>query len=403
MVHQDSEGTSKGGLVLGIESSCDDTGVAVVRACDGAILGQAIANQVDIHAPWGGVVPKLAQEAHEAAMDSTVESALQQAGVHAADLEAVAVTVGPGLSLCLKVGVQKARQLAAAHGLKYVAVHHMEAHALVVRASAPVTFPFLCLLVSGGHNLLVIVHGVGRYSLLGSTLDDAVGEAYDKVARLLGLELRPSGGAAVEALAQEGDEQRYKFSMPLRQRPNCNFSYAGLKTAVRLAIEAEAPGPATDDNRQVRADIAASFQRVALAHLEERTRRAAAWALDSEPAIRHLVVAGGVAANKLLRSKLQGVAGEMGLELVVPAPQLCTDNGVMVAWAGVERLALGLWEHLPASSQDDAWVDVRPRWPLTDQRDSRSLSEPRSERKKGIYTSLTALTEAALCVANGRQ
>ncbi|KAK9803673.1 hypothetical protein WJX72_010519 [[Myrmecia] bisecta] len=384
-------------LVLGIESSCDDTGVAVVRS-DGTILGEALATQADIHAPWGGVVPKLAQQAHAAVMDSTVAEALQQAGVSMSDLDAIAVTIGPGLSLCLRVGVEKAHSLAAHHQLRLVPVHHMEAHALVARMGSPVPFPFLCLLVSGGHNQLLLVHGVGRYTLMGATLDDAIGEAYDKVARLLGYDMTPSFGAALERAARGGDAQRFQFSVPMRSRPDCNFSYAGLKTAVRLAIEAEVAGEPSDANAQVRADIAASFQCVAVQHLEERCRRGTRWALESHRGLAHLVVAGGVAANQAVRAGLQRVAAEHGLELVCPPPRLCTDNGVMVAWAGLERLRLGLWEGPPtlASVADtERYVDLRPRWPLTDRVDSRSMPEQRSMRKKRLHQSLTELTEAA--------
>ncbi|EFN53265.1 hypothetical protein CHLNCDRAFT_8322, partial [Chlorella variabilis] len=359
-------------LVLGIESSCDDTGVAVVST-SGRVLGESLATQADIHAAWGGVVPKLAQEAHEAAIDGCVEAALASAGVTPDQLDAVAVTIGPGLSLCLRVGVLKARQLAAAHQLPLIPVHHMEAHALTAAASAAspaatpdlVEFPFLCLLISGGHNLLLLVEGIGQYTQLGTTLDDALGEAYDKVARLLGLDLRPSGGAALEAFAAGGDPRALPLSVPMQRRPTCDFSYAGLKTAVRLAIEEQAP-EATEGNRQVRADIAASFQRVAVQHLEERCRRGVQWAQESHPQVRHLVVAGGVASNRYIRGRLAAVAQAAGLRLVCPPPRLCTDNGVMVAWAGVERLQLGLAEAPPASGEpgEGEWVDLRPRWPL---------------------------------------
>ncbi|DBA72661.1 TPA: glutamated carboxypeptidase, variant 2 [Trebouxia sp. C0005] len=373
--------------------------------------------QADVHAAYGGVVPNLAMEAHKAAMDSCVEDALQQAGVTAQDLSAVAVSVGPGLSLCLQVcpcvhlaglatggscdggdfhvGVRKAHQLAQQHQLKLVPVHHMEAHALVARLAADVPFPFLCMLVSGGHNMLLVAHAVGDYTLMGSTLDDSVGEAFDKIARLLGLDLRPNGGAALEAFAKRGDPHRYPFPVPLRRNSDCNFSYAGLKNSVRLAIQAEAPGEATAANEQVRADIAASFQRVAITHLTERCCRAAVWAKESHPDMQTLIVAGGVACNQTLRASLDDVAQEAGLNLVCPPARLCTDNGVMVAWAGAERLQLGLWQS-PQQDLGAGALDVRPRWPLTDRRDSRSMPAKKSMRKSRIFTSLTDLTAEAL-------
>ena len=306
-------------LVLGIESSCDDTGVAIVSS-SGLILGEALATQAHIHASWGGVVPKLAQEAHAAAIDSCVEKVFSQSGISPSELDAIAVTIGPGLSLCLRVGAMKARQLSVSHPhLPIIPVHHMEAHALVARLPAGLrndlhcshipappftirspTFPFLCVLVSGGHNLILIVEGVGRYVQLGTTLDDALGEAYDKVARLLGLQLIPCGGAALEALARHGDPNSFKYTLPMQKRKTCDFSYAGLKTAVRLSIEkhlgsVELSAPQTPDQDpmgyHVRANIAASFQRVAVAHLEERCRRAIAWAKETHPSIKHLVVA----------------------------------------------------------------------------------------------------------------
>jgi glycoprotease/Kae1 family metallohydrolase len=217
---------------MGIESSCDDTGVAIVAVDDARdarprILANVVCSQAEIHAPFGGVVPKLAQEAHQTAIDNAVDSALRDAGVRAADLEAVGVTIGPGLSLCLRVGVSKARELRAQHGVPVIDVHHMEAHALVARLAEDVPFPFLCLLVSGGHNLMLVVEGIGRFVQLGTTLDDALGECYDKTAR------------ALEALAREGDEDAFSFPVPLKKRRTCDFSFAGLKTSVRLAIERE--------------------------------------------------------------------------------------------------------------------------------------------------------------------
>lgn len=390
-------------VVLGIETSCDDTAAAVVRG-DGVVLGEAIASQAAIHGPWGGVVPNLARAAHEEVIDDVVRRALTEAGVSAADLSAVAVTCGPGLSMCLRVGVRKAQRMSAEYGIPIAPVHHVEAHALVSRLCAgteTVKFPFLALLVSGGHNLLIKARGVGDYTILGTTLDDALGEAYDKTARLLGLPVGGGGGPALEKLALEGDEKRFKFPVPLRQRKNCDFSYAGLKTAARMAIDAEIGGEDVEwdgvDKRQTRADIAASFQAKAVKHLEERMRRALTWALEDTPDLSCVVVAGGVAANATVRSTLVKVVEETGLPLVFPPPKWCTDNGVMVAWTGCERLALGLAE-APVDAEleakhammdpRDVHVNLLPRWPLGE-KDARATGDIKSGKKARIADPLT--------------
>ncbi|KAK9795572.1 hypothetical protein WJX73_003849 [Symbiochloris irregularis] len=307
-------------LVLGIESSCDDTGVAVVSST-GRILGEALVSQAEIHAPWGGVVPNLAMEAHKAAIDQAVQEVLQQAQISASQLDAVAVTQGPGLGLCLRVG-----------------------------------FPFLCLLISGGHSLLLVVHGVGDYTLLGGSIDDAVGEAFDKVARMLNLECRPSGGAAIEALAVRGDSHKVPFPMPLKKRKDCSFSYAGLKTAVMRTVAAAALGEGLDADLQAKADIAASFQRVAVEHLAQRCRRAAVWSKAAHPCLSSLVVSGGV-----------------------------------------ERLNLDLWDPPPAlepAQEED--VDIRPRWPLTNRQDDRFKPEKKTMKRSRLHVSLTELTRQQL-------
>ncbi|CEM04675.1 unnamed protein product [Vitrella brassicaformis CCMP3155] len=396
-------------LVLGIESSCDDTGAAVIRG-DGRVLGEALASQSGVHEQWGGVKPDAAQACHKAAIDGTVDEALRKAGVEPSSLHAVAVTVGPGLSLCLQVGVKKALQLASTHRLPLVRVHHMEAHAMVTRlpqptqqpnpdtSSAPpspgppVTFPALVLLVSGGHNMAVLAKGIGQYKILGSTLDDSIGEAFDKTARLLGIDTIP-GGPLLERLADQGDPNKYAFSLPfaksrnLALRNGCDYSFSGLKTQVRELVnseiqqqqqqeESEGDGGDSDSSAKVRADIAASFQSVIVSHLLERATRAIAWAQAEEPSIKHLVVAGGVAANKTVRSRMKEAADNAGLTLVCPPPRLCTDNGVMVAWTGLERLRLGLWDVPPVKGADvDRFVEVCPRWPLG-QRDARSTPKP---------------------------
>jgi len=397
-------------IVLGIETSCDDTAAAVVRG-DGVVLGEAIASQAAIHGPWGGVVPNLARAAHEEAIDDVVERALANAGVTPKELSAVAVTCGPGLSMCLRVGVRKAQRLSAEYEIPIVPVHHVEAHALVSRLVAgteAVKFPFLALLVSGGHNLLITARGVGDYTILGTTLDDALGEAYDKTARLLGLPVGGGGGPALEKLALEGDEKKFKFPVPLRQRKNCDFSYAGLKTAARMAIEAEIGGEDLEwdgvDKRQIRADIAASFQSKAVKHLEERVRRALTWAKEDVPDLSCVVIAGGVAANATVRSTLVNVVEEAGLPVVFPPPKWCTDNGVMVAWTGCERLALGLAEspvdpNLEAkhATMDprDVHVNLLPRWPLGE-KDPRATGLIKSAKTARIASPLTGTGTAAV-------
>jgi len=400
------------GLVLGIESSCDDTGVAVMTP-DGQILGQALATQADVHRQWGGVVPTLAKEAHAASIDATVDEALAQARVSAADLAAIAVTVGPGLLMCLHVGVRKAMRLSAETRVPLVGVHHMEAHALIARSAAACAdvpggqpkFPFLAMLVSGGHNLLLVVRGVGDYQQLGTTLDDAAGEAFDKVARMLGLD---ANGAHLEALAREGNPTAYPLSVPMSSVPTCDMSYAGLKTQVMRLVEVAGVTTPTDANRQVRADIAASFQAVAVQHLQQKCKRAIVWARETCPDITSLVVSGGVACNKSVRSSLQALADSSHLRLVVPPPALCTDNGAMIAWAGQERLALGLWVPPPTLEQlEDSnlpfearagWLHMRPRWPLTNDNHHRALDRKAYTRKKilRLHTSLRELTAAAL-------
>mmetsp|Transcript_156378 Transcript_156378/g.501665 ORF Transcript_156378/g.501665 Transcript_156378/m.501665 type:complete len:680 (-) Transcript_156378:65-2104(-) len=386
--------------VLGIESSCDDTGAAVLSGT-GEILGEALASQSGIHEQWGGVVPRLAQDGHRKAIDATVEEALERAGVAAAELTAVAVTVGPGLGMCLEVGVRKALQIAAAHRLPVIRVHHMEAHMLVTRLpSADVAkaaaesadgvlpalspaFPFLTLLVSGGHNMAVLSRGIGNHTILGSTIDDSIGEAFDKTARTLGITQVP-GGPHLERLAKEGDADLHKLPKPLSKsrdpalQKGCDFSFSGLKTAVRALIDKEIPAAkvkemSEPDLRQARAHIAAAFQNVAVRHLCERAGRAAEWAVEMEPETASMVVAGGVAANQAVRQGLREVAEDCDLEMRCPPPRLCVDNGVMVAWAGVERLKLGLYEEPPSEAGTEHAVEIRPRWPLGNR-------DPRSQR-----------------------
>ncbi|MBL8673785.1 MAG: tRNA (adenosine(37)-N6)-threonylcarbamoyltransferase complex transferase subunit TsaD [Rhodospirillales bacterium] len=344
-------------LVLGIETSCDETAVAVVEAGPegpGHIRANVVHSQIREHAPFGGVVPELAARAHLERLDGLVRRALDEAGTGFADLDGVGVTGGPGLIGGVVVGVMTAKAIALAHAKPFVAVNHLEAHALTARLVEPLDFPYLLLLVSGGHCQLLAVEGVGRYARLGTTIDDAVGEAFDKTAKLLGLGF--PGGPAVERAARGGDPRRFDLPRPMRRKPGCDFSFSGLKTAVRLA----AAGVAPDDPRAT-ADLCASFQRAVGETLVDRCgnalamfRARVAWS-DAGPPVP-LVVAGGVASNAHLRAALGAMCDDRGARLVAPPPALCTDNAAMVAWAAVERLRLG--------SVDGLDFAPRPRWPL---------------------------------------
>jgi len=345
--------------VLGIETSCDETAAAVVRRQPdgrGEILSNVVFSQIREHAPYGGVVPEIAARAHVEHLDGLIARAMDEARLGWDDLSGIAATAGPGLIGGVIVGLMTAKGIAAARNLPLVALNHLEGHALTARLTDNVPFPYLLLLVSGGHSQLLVVEAVGRYRRLGTTIDDAVGEAFDKVAKLLGLGF--PGGPAVERAAREGDPTRFPLPRPLAGRPGCDFSFSGLKTAVRQLAESlktdDAAG--TLDPRD-RADIAASFQAAAADVLADRTENAMALASDLvPPGHRRLVVAGGVAANLLLRERLEVSARTFGYGFVVPPLKLCTDNAAMIAWAGAERLALGLADGLEASP--------RARWPL---------------------------------------
>ena len=336
-------------MVLGLESSCDETAAAiVVRHADGRgeVLSNVVRSQIDEHRAYGGVVPELAARAHVVHMDHIISRALDEAGVSLGDLDGIAATAGPGLIGGVLVGLTIGKALSAATGKPLIAVNHLEGHALTARLTDGVNFPYLMLLVSGGHTQFVLVEGVGRYKKLGGTIDDALGEAFDKVAKMLGLGY--PGGPEVERQAMGGDAARFDFPKPLLGEDRLDFSFSGLKTAVRLAAERVAPVSDQDI-----ADVCASFQ----ATVAEIIARRSAQALEVLQANnKALVIAGGVAANKAIGSALREVAQEAGARLVVPPPALCTDNGVMVAWAGLERLALG---HV-----DGLDFTARARWPL---------------------------------------
>jgi N6-L-threonylcarbamoyladenine synthase len=337
-------------IVLGIETSCDETAAAVVTDAR-VIRASLVLSQLEQHRPFGGVVPEIAARAHLDHLDRLVREALDQACVGLAALDGIAATGGPGLIGGVIVGVTMGKALALAHDRPFVAVNHLEGHALTCRLTDDVGFPYLLLLVSGGHSQLLAVEGVGRYTRLGTTIDDAVGEAFDKVAKMLGLGF--PGGPAVEAAARDGDPARFDLPRPLRGRPGADFSFSGLKTAVRLAAEGLPPG---DFAPRDLADLAASFQAAVGDVLADRTAHAIAQFRSRHPAARSLVVAGGVAANAALRARLSEVAAAHDMRLIAPPPRLCTDNAAMIAWAGIERLRLGLTDRLDFAP--------RPRWPL---------------------------------------
>lgn len=343
-------------LVLGVESSCDDTAAAIVRS-DGTILGESRVSQQALTEQWGGVVPHVAREAHESAIEQVIDSALSTAGVKRTDLSAVAATMGPGLEVCLRVGYRAARKVANEINADFVAVNHLEAHVLVTRLAGDIKFPFLTLLVSGGHCQLLLARAVGQYDLLGGTLDDAAGEAFDKTARILGLAVGTGGGQALEKIAKQGNSKAIPFPVPMAKRNDCNFSFAGLKTSVRVAMNKLGGEEKVRKDGKLTADVAASFQETAVKHMEQRLRKAIKVCAAFEIDVDTLVIAGGVAANQTVRSRLKQVCEDAEWRFVVPDSRLCVDNGVMVAWTGVERLRLGI-------ADDTRNLDVRARWPL---------------------------------------
>ena len=337
--------------VLGIETSCDETSAAVVALDDGraTILSNIVLSQIAEHAAFGGVVPEIAARAHVEALDGTVHAALGEAGIGLPELDALAVTAGPGLIGGLMVGTVTAQALAAPHGLPVIGVNHLEGHALTPMLTDNVEPPFLLLLVSGGHTQIVCVRGVGDYERWGTTIDDALGEAFDKTAKLLGLGY--PGGPAVERMARGGEASRYTLPRPLIGSDGCDFSFSGLKTAVRRIAVAEAPMA-----EEAVADLCAAFQEAVADVLDERVRRAMRRFADEFSDSEHdLVIAGGVAANAFLRERLTASSEAEGFRLIAPPLALCTDNAAMIAHAGARRLAAGLPNPDPVP---------RPRWPL---------------------------------------
>jgi len=335
--------------VLGIETSCDETGIALYSTQRG-LLAHALYSQVAVHAEYGGVVPELASRDHVRKTLPLIRAVLDEAGLQAPAIDAVAYTAGPGLIGALMVGATLARALALGWGVPALGVHHMEGHLLapMLESEAP-EFPFVALLVSGGHTQLVRVDGIGVYRLLGESLDDAAGEAFDKTAKMLGLPY--PGGPHVARLAETGNPERFDFPRPMVNRPGLDFSFSGLKTHTLTTLrELEAAGTLDE---QARADVARAFEEAVVDTLVIKCRRA----LEQE-GLERLVMAGGVSANRTLRARLAASLKDRGARVFYPAPQFCTDNGAMIAYAGAQRLAAG--------QVDGAEVTVRPRWPMTE-------------------------------------
>ena len=338
-------------IILGIESSCDDTAAAVLRGRD--ILSSVVWGQTDLHAQFGGVVPEIAARAHAEKIDHCVEAALEGAGVTLDAIDAIAVTAGPGLIGGVLSGVMCAKGLAAATGKPLIGVNHLAGHALTPRLSDDVAFPYLLLLVSGGHCQFLLVEAADRFTRLGGTIDDAPGEAFDKTARIIGLP--QPGGPAVQAAAATGDPTRFDLPRPLLDRPDCDLSFSGLKTAILRARDSVL-GPDAELSRADQADLAASFQRAVSDVLTAKSARALDHYMALAPERPVFAVAGGVAANTEIRAALKELCAQRGVSFVAPPLALCTDNAAMIAYAGGQRLAAG--------DVDDLSLSARPRWPL---------------------------------------
>ncbi|KAM9486098.1 tRNA N6-adenosine threonylcarbamoyltransferase, mitochondrial [Clarias gariepinus] len=368
-----------GRLVLGIETSCDETGAAVLDET-GTILGESLHSQKEVHLKSGGIIPPVAQRLHKENISRVVQEALDRSGVTAGDLSAVATTVKPGLALSLGVGLHFSMSFVRQHEKPFIPIHHMEAHALTVRMLQRVEFPFLVLLVSGGHSLLALARGIDEFLLLGQTLDEAPGDTLDKVARRLSLIKHPkchslSGGQAIELLAKDGDRLQFQFKSPMGQQYDCNFSFAGVRNQVTIAIDKKEKQEGIEPGQLLSCvqDIAAAAQHTVASHIAKRTHRAILFCKargllpQNDPT---LVVSGGVASNEYIRETLRIVTDATGLQLLCPPAQFCTDNGVMIAWNGVERLKEG--KGILSHTQD---VKYEPKAPLgrdisTDVRDA---------------------------------
>ena len=350
-------------LILGIETSCDETAAAVVSE-NRDILSNRILSQVKEHSPYGGVVPELAARAHLNHLNDIILSSMQDAAIDFSDLDAVAVTGGPGLIGGVIVGVMAAKAISLGTGVPFIAVNHLEAHALSARLCSNIQFPYLLLLVSGGHCQILIVKGHGSYRRLGTTIDDALGEAFDKVAKMLGLKF--PGGPEVEMAAINGDPKRFKLPRPMIRRKGCDFSFSGLKTSVRQTIEKLS---VSTPSNQDKCDLCAAFQLAAGDVLEDRCKNAIKIFREEYPNGNTLVVAGGVASNNYLRKRMTKMAESLNMTTSIPPSFLCTDNGAMVAWAGIEKFVSGEKSNLNFAP--------KPRWPL----DPNAVAAPYAGKK----------------------
>ncbi|MBX7145845.1 MAG: tRNA (adenosine(37)-N6)-threonylcarbamoyltransferase complex transferase subunit TsaD [Alphaproteobacteria bacterium] len=343
-------------IILGLETSCDETAAALVND-QGDILAHQVLSQFAFHQPFGGVVPEIAARSHIDHLDQIIKNILKESNIKPAQIDAVAATAGPGLIGGLLVGLTMAKSLALVWDKPLIAVNHLEAHALTARLTHKISFPYLLLLISGGHCQLLFVKGIGNYWCLGTTLDDALGEAFDKVAKLLNLDY--PGGPALEKAARKArirqSFNKFDLPQPMVGKDNCNFSFSGLKTAVRHLITSliETQGLLSSEDQE---NIAASFEEAAFNSIIDRLKKAKAYLDKKEISFSTLVAAGGVAANQTLGQRLNDLGQEFGCSVIIPPPSLCTDNAAMVAWAGVERFKMGLSDSLDFAA--------RPRWPL---------------------------------------
>ncbi len=336
--------------ILGIESSCDETAASIVDE-DRNILSSVVYSQIERHKEFGGVVPEIAARAHLEKVETVIRSALQEANMNLGDVDAIASVAGPGLIGGVIVGLTVAKTMAMSMDKPFIAINHLEGHALTPRLCYNTPFPYLLLLASGGHTQIIIAKDIGDYEIIGTTIDDAAGEAFDKVAKMIGLGY--PGGPELEKMARSGNKDRFTLPLPLKGKPGCDFSFSGLKTAVRLLIEKNPP-----QNEQDKADICASFQNAVTGIIADRLKNGIKIYKEKCPTGKNLVVAGGVAANKAISEVMKSIADKYGLEFSAPPMALCTDNAAMIAWAGMERYKKG--------QRDTFDFAPKARWPLSE-------------------------------------